>query len=191
MKWYTGVGSRETPQDIQDVMTRLALKLAGEGYCLRSGAAQGADRAFELGWLEWYSRQTPWPDGDNVRAEIYVPWDGFEGHDRDGLFGATLVPSDIHIEVERQAAKIAEEVHPAWGNCSQGARKMHTRNVFQVLGRHLNQPSTMLVCWAKITKGGNISGGTATAWNLAQKHGVPCFNLADPEHYGRIVKYLA
>lgn len=190
MKWYTGVGSRETPEDIQALMTKLGCKLAGQGFTLRSGAAQGADRAFELGWLEWYSNQTPWPSGENVRAEIYVPWDGFEGHDRDGLFGATLVPSDIHFAKSEEAAKIASQVHTAWDRCSQGAQKLHTRNVFQVLGRHLNEPSSMLVCWAKITKGGNISGGTATTWNLAKKYNIPCFNLAEPEHYERITKYL-
>ena len=49
MKYYTGIGSRETPKDIMQLMSKLAYKLASEGYILRSGAAQGADTAFE----EW------------------------------------------------------------------------------------------------------------------------------------------
>ena len=33
-----------------------------------------------------------------------------------------------------QAEEIASRIHPAWHKCGKGARKMHTRNVFQVLG---------------------------------------------------------
>lgn len=188
MKWYTGVGSRETPQDIQDLMARLAYKLASEGYGLRSGGAEGADQAFERGW--WSHRMSRDIGYSANDYECYIPWSGFEDHTATSHDGCCILPSDVHVEVERQAEKIASEIHPAWGNCTQGARKLHTRNVYQVLGRHLDAPSSMLVCWAKIAKGGNISGGTATAWNLAKKHGVPCFNLADPEHFQRITKYL-
>jgi hypothetical protein len=190
LKAYTGVGSRETPEDMQELMKALAGKLADKEYILRSGAAPGADRAFELGWLGWYFKQTPWPRGENCRAEIYVPWSGFEHHNRDGLFGATIVPSDIHFSVWDKAEKIAMETHPAWDKCSQGAQKLHTRNVFQVLGRDLQSPSKFLVCWAKIGRNGTISGGTATAWNLAKANNIPCFNLNDEADYTRIQKFM-
>jgi hypothetical protein len=48
-KFYTGVGSRSTPNHILEVMTNLAKKLATEGWTLRSGGAVGADSAFEYG----------------------------------------------------------------------------------------------------------------------------------------------
>jgi hypothetical protein len=48
-KFYTGVGSRSTPPYILEIMTRLARKLAIEGWTLRSGGALGADTAFENG----------------------------------------------------------------------------------------------------------------------------------------------
>lgn len=190
MKTYTGVGSRETPDEMQTFIQDLACKLAGMEFTLRSGAAQGADRAFELGWLTWFQAQTPWPKGDNLRAEIYVPWDGYEGHDRDGLFGATKSPKDVHFKVWDEAEQIAAKTHPAWERCSPGAKTLHTRNVFQVLGPHLNEPSTMLICWAKRTRGGNITGGTATAWNLALSHNIPCFNLNDPVDFARIQRFM-
>ena len=198
MKWYTGVGSRETPVEMQEFIKALAAKLAGMEFTLRSGGAKGADQAFELGWLDWYVNQSPWPSGENVRAEIYTPWDGYEGHDRDGLFGATKSPKDVHFKVWEQAEQIAAKIHPAWDTkredgtpvLSQGAKTLHTRNVFQVLGPHLNEPSTMLICWAKRTRNGTIKGGTATAWKLAQEYGVPCFNLDDPEHFARIQKFM-
>lgn len=48
-KFYTGVGSRSTPNSILEVMTQLAKKLALEEWTLRSGGAIGADLAFENG----------------------------------------------------------------------------------------------------------------------------------------------
>lgn len=45
--YYAGIGSRETPNDILEIMKKLSKKLEIEGYILRSGHAIGADRAFE------------------------------------------------------------------------------------------------------------------------------------------------
>ena len=46
---YAGIGSRETPRSILDLMTMIAIKLESLGYTLRSGGAIGADSAFESG----------------------------------------------------------------------------------------------------------------------------------------------
>ncbi len=46
---YAGIGSRETPRSILDLMTAIARKLEALGYTLRSGGAMGADTAFEEG----------------------------------------------------------------------------------------------------------------------------------------------
>ena len=67
-KYYTGVGSRETPKDVLDLMEKIAYKLSKKGWILRSGGAEGADSAFFQG-CEKYS-STP-------IAEIYIPWNGF------------------------------------------------------------------------------------------------------------------
>jgi len=40
---YAGIGSRETPPEIQTVMTDIARHLKGRGVILRSGGAGGAD----------------------------------------------------------------------------------------------------------------------------------------------------
>lgn len=45
--YYTGVGSRKTPNNILGLMTAIAAKMNSYGYILRSGGAEGADRAFE------------------------------------------------------------------------------------------------------------------------------------------------
>lgn len=49
MKHYAGIGSRETPPDILNIMVKIGKRLAKEGYTLRSGGAVGADKAFEQG----------------------------------------------------------------------------------------------------------------------------------------------
>lgn len=188
MKFYTGVGSRETPEPILKMMTELGKKLATDGWTLRSGGATGADAAFELGWFDWFATQTPWPNEPN--AEIYLPWDGYNGHGRDGSFGANILPEMDDKGLHIVAEGIAAQMHPNWAACKRGARAMHARNVFQVLGRDLKTPSRMLIAWTPLTKQGLPTGGTATAIKLAEKHNIACFNLNKPVDYDRIQIYL-
>ena len=62
MKYYTGIGSRTTPEHILKLMTKIGKYLALNGYVLRSGGANGADTAFEIGCDE----------GKGVK-EIFIP----------------------------------------------------------------------------------------------------------------------
>ena len=48
---YAGIGSRNTPENIQAIMTKLATKLESLGLVLRSEGGVGANSAFELGLL--------------------------------------------------------------------------------------------------------------------------------------------
>ena len=61
--YYSGIGSRQTPQHIIDNMIITAEWLATEGYILRSGNANGADVAFGIGC-----------DSVNGSSEIYLPY---------------------------------------------------------------------------------------------------------------------
>ena len=147
MKFYTGIGSRETPANVMEAMTQLAITLESKGYILRSGGADGADTAFEQG---------------AVNKEIYLAWKGFNGNN-----------SPLHT-VCVEALQMASTIHPAWDKCSQGAKKLHARNCYQVLGLDLNTPVDFVVCY---TSNGLIKGGTATAINLAKSKGIPVFNF--------------
>ena len=60
MMIYAGIGSRETPTRVCEVFTEIASWLAGNGYILRSGHAQGADQA--LPQLPLSGRIRPLPD---------------------------------------------------------------------------------------------------------------------------------
>jgi hypothetical protein len=48
-KIYVEIGLRSTPQSVLDAMTQVATKLARRDGCCETGAARGADSAFEAG----------------------------------------------------------------------------------------------------------------------------------------------
>ena len=65
--FYTGIGSRDTPDEVLRWFKIYADVLAELGFTLRSGAAPGADAAFEEGC-----------DRVDGKKEIYLPWKGFQ-----------------------------------------------------------------------------------------------------------------
>lgn len=179
MKYYTGVGSRSTPEDIGRLMKLVAHKLAEEGWTLRSGGAEGADSYFQRGWTECMDELAG-------GAEIYIPWDNFNGLSHNQW--CSVICTNRYDNTKAEA--IAASIHPAWDKCSRGAKALHTRNTYQVLGLTLDKPSKFLICWAPTDKHGIPTGGTRTAWTLAQRYDIPCFNLYNVEDKERIVKWL-
>lgn len=168
--FYAGIGSRETPQHVQDTMQTIAAEIGARGWTLRSGHAEGADMAFERGAF-----------GRN--KEIYLPWQGFN----DGRFGVNGAINPEALGNYRQAQIYAEHFHPAWGKCSRGARGLHTRNIYQILGQDLNTPVKCVVCW---TKDGKSSGGTGQALRIAEYLQIPIFNLYDPAKLDDLAEYV-
>lgn len=146
-KVYAGVGSRETPPMFCAGMTAMAAMLRDNGWLLRSGAAQGADEAFEAG------------AGD--AKEIWLPKRGFRGHP------SARTPS-------ADAFRLAAMHHPGWRSCSPFARALHARNGHQVLGADLCTPVAFVACW---TLDGSGRGGTGQAIRIAHAHEVPVFDL--------------
>lgn len=159
---YTGIGSRQTPKPVLDSMEFMAGVLATHGYTLRSGKAGGADSAFQKGAVE-----------NNGKMEIYIPWPGFNRN-----CDPKWNNNDI-IGVSHDTLRIAENLHPAWRLCSPGARKLHARNVCQILGKDLNAPSDFVIFYSKADHNGKLKGGTATAVNLAVNSGIAVYNLAE------------
>ena len=152
---YAGIGSRSTPSDVLHEMANTARRLATEGWLLRSGGADGADAYFEYGC------------GDGAK-EIWLPWRGFNGNQ------SQLILPEFGAQFDR-AIDIAASVHPAWNRCSSAARRLHARNVLQILGADFSTPVDKVICW---TPNGAVVGGTATALKLATQHGIEITNLA-------------
>ncbi len=177
------VGSRETPKEILVLMEKLAYKLAQWGWCGRSGAAGGADTCLEEGVYRSLDG-TPIASG---RMEIYLPWKDFNGRcsSNQGYYTLPDMPN------KKEAEELASELHPAWENCSQGAKKLHSRNIYQVLGQDLKTPSKFLVCYAQpVGTDGHVKGGTGTAVKLALDNNVEVFNMYIPADRKRIEDWV-
>lgn len=154
---YAGVGSRETPAEIMTMMTAAARQLEEAGLILRSGGAKGADTAFEHGVWHWPNKQ------------IFLPYGGFNKR-------RTVEPGICFIPVDKmeEANKIAAKHHPAWKKLPDNIRTFHIRNVAQVLGQDLDDPSLFVLCWTPNGAGG---GGTGQAIRIATTYGVPVFDM--------------
>lgn len=163
---YTGIGSRETPQSILSLMKDYSVKMAKDNHILRSGGANGADSAFEEGCLS-----------ENGKMEIYLPWKGFENKSGNGYIS----------DIPKEAFDIAAKFHPNWNACSFGARKLHSRNICQILGKDLNTKTDLVVCW---TKDGKASGGTGQAIRIAEHYGIRILNLKRENDLEEIKQYL-
>lgn len=161
MNYYAGIGSRETPENILLLMQAFG-KFYSKDYILRSGGAKGADSAFERGC-----------DLGKGKKEI------FYANNTKG----TLISEDVLIK----AREIAASVHPAWDRCDEYTRKLHTRNVCQILGADLCTPVDFSICW---TKGGGFTGGTAIAMRVAERNGIPVVNLFDKQKFLAVAKRI-
>ena len=150
--YYAGIGSRETPMEVQIFFTNVAKRFAQQGFILRSGGAVGADIAFERGC-----------DEVNGEKEIFLPWAGLNDSD-----------SKL-ILCNEEAFSIAEQFHARWHSLSPKAKKLQARNTHQVLGWDLKTPTDFIICWTKY-KDGNPIGGTVQAIRIAEAHHIPIFN---------------
>lgn len=153
---YAGIGSRSTPEDVLENMQWSATVLANEGWLLRSGGADGADRAFERGC-----------DIAQGEKEIWLPWKGFNGSK------SSFILPEFGEQFDRAIA-IAKSLHPVWERCTTAARRLHARNVLQILGGDFQTVVDRVICW---TPDGAIVGGTATALKLAKQMDVEIVNM--------------
>ena len=154
IKYYAGIGSRETPPVIEPMIEEAGRILTKMGYVLRSGGAPGADSMFEN-----------YHTGDK---EIYLPWHKFNNN------GSEYYLDVFDDKIIEKSMEIAKSYHPRWNQLSQAAKKLMCRNTFQVLGPDLETPISFIVCW---TKSGKIEGGTGQAMRIAKNMGIPIFNL--------------
>lgn len=173
-KYYAGIGSRETPKDILELMGSIARGLYRQGYVLRSGGAPGADQAFE--WAVW--RHAPDAYHAIRQAEIYLPWASFEQDNRSPIIPRLTEPQE-------EAFQVAEFYHPRFRYLKYGAKKLIARNSHQIFGPDIGNPikSDFVVCWTKGAKGG---GGTGQAIRIASAIGIPVYDLANSNALERL-----
>jgi hypothetical protein len=174
---YAGIGSRETPPTVLDQMTRIASRLAADGWVLRTGMAAGADQAFYRGAHA------------HGAFELYLPWPAFEAGARSPARGSHQL---VLSQPTPAAYELAAQFHPAWSRLTRGVRALHARNCHQVLGADLASPARFVLCWTpdgSLDGRGRRVGGTGQALRIAHHHGIAIINLARPEHVERVSRH--
>ena len=175
--WIAGVGSRDTPVHVAEWIDRIVAALAQRGYGLRSGGATGADTMFEVAAVS-----------AGMPREIFVA----RKARRPGEISFDMLLDDV----KSAAYELAARHHPCWARVKERHRPLHARNGCQVLGRHLDDPSKALICWApnpKIREGKLVDseGGTGQAIRVAHHFNVPAYNLVIPEHREKLAQLLS
>lgn len=170
MKYYTGIGSRTISPSEYTTLVYIGKTLKGEGWTVRSGGADGSDSAF--GEAD--------PEGDH-----FVPWRDFAK--LKGLHEINV--NQFQPKILERANQIASEYHPIWNSLKPAVQLLHARNVFQILGHNLDNPSKFVVLCADQDKNG-VKGGTGQSVRLARSLNIPCFNIRIEEDLIRIQKWL-
>ncbi len=146
MSAYAGIGARATPADVLLMMRVAAARLAERGFILRTGGAEGADRAFFDG-----------AQSVGGRIELYLPWPTF-----------WTPPSFASVEFQtypsREAYQLAQRYHSNWKNLRRSIRSLHARNAHQVLGHTLDEPAKFILCWTP-EGAASVARARRSAWH--------------------------
>ncbi len=177
--FFTGIGSRETPEDIGNILSTFCEIMTRGGYVLRSGGAPGADLYCEKGVVNTLIKN------DKDFKEIYIPWKGFNGSD------SMLYTQEDSEEV----IQISRENHPAYEYLKPPVKKLMNRNVYQVLGYNLDRPSEFVICYTsdgcKYHKDRtNKTGGTGLAISVASKNNIPIINLGNDDDLKMVKDFI-
>jgi len=158
---YAGVGARQTPMDVLQMMRLIGAGMAKKGYTCNTGAAKGADQAFAEGAAIGYGQ-----------IQLFVPWPSYE---QDWV--RTLnTKVDIHVlqAADKEAYQSVYDYHPAAHRLSGGVIKLHARNFCIMRG------VSLVICW---TPEGKVTGGTGQAIRIATDQGIPVHNLGHAQTY--------
>lgn len=159
MKTYAGIGSREITPTEESRIHRIADYLYRKGYFLYSGGADGSDFAFESACSSYGLKFLPWNDF-NMKEE------------------STIHNISVHtVESIESVAKY----HPAPNVLSTAAKKLMSRNYFQIRGIGDFPQVDFVICCADPIRGsrGDVKGGTGQAVRIALDLRIPVLNIRD------------
>lgn len=157
-EFYSGIGSRETPEHIQRLMTEIAEILERRKFILRSGGAEGADLAFERGVHRY--KEIFYTTGYKINDGDMQPYPK-----NDWGFATTMF----------------KKYHPSKGNVrSPKSVNLLTRNTFQIFGIGDTMNSSFVLCYTPDgaeTYTTYDTGGTGQAIRIANDYNIPVYNL--------------
>ena len=159
-RYYTGIGSRKTPDHIKKLMSIIAMECYRDGLHLRTGDALGADYAFVQGYA-------------NITGTFNHP-----KSKKYTVYSADSV--DINLHEHLWAYATVDTYHPAPSKLSNYSRDLMARNAMQVLGENGDSPCEFVICW---TPNGSRSGGTGQALRIAEAYNIPIYDLGLKDVY--------
>lgn len=167
-KYWTIVGSRNTPEHVLELMIRMGRTLTDNGISVSSGDAYDSDRA---GW--YGARQSK--RYAEVGARVYLA--NGTGRNfyrlRDNRF---FYDASGFTDTWNTAMQMAMQARGSFGGLNEWGKALHTRNVYQIHGEDLKSLSDAIIYYAEpIGKRENekVSGGTNTALRLAVMADIP------------------
>ena len=195
---YAGIGSRETPLEIQQSMNDVAKELESIGYTLRSGNAIGADKAFE-------GAPQPWSKDSKGSVK---QWSKYSHKVKNKEIFKAENATD-------KARKIAKEIHANPTALSGIGLDLMARNTNQIFGSKLDTPVDFVLAWTPLNEQGKPvtkhedksydkdkkakkargeetfdTGGTGQAISYASLKGIPVINMADKNWREQLDKVL-
>ncbi len=169
--YYAGVGSRSIPYEVLVQMTKIAERLAGMGYTLRTGQdINGADRAFRMGIENFHIHH---PNEMPEKMVLYSSRDA--------------TPFAINI---------AKKYIRDWDNLDDGLKNHYAKSVMLLLGPDGLVQSKFLICW---TPNGaesqdhvnRRSGNAGLCIQLARDYKIPVINLKRDNALDKLEKVLS
>jgi ribA/ribD-fused uncharacterized protein len=188
---YAGIGSRKINKKDAYFQILTGFCMALSGYRVNTGAADGSDTNFEYGaklacdLLKKNTRFAKQLDDYSKVVQVFLPWDRFNGRE--------TAPGYIAVE-NPDAELITAKYHKNWEYLKDPVRKMMSRNAMQVLGIDLFHKVKCVICetpdgayTGEMTT--DKTGGTGQAIRIADDKGVKVFNIKNPEHKQRLIRW--
>lgn len=171
------IGSRDITKEDEKKIECLSF-LKGKVW-IRSGGAPGAD----VKWDEVL--------GETGKKEIFLPGKYFN-------YFRVKTKNDFYDASEwfnEKTWEITEQFHPNPKALKYDfVKALMQRNIFQVLGRDMNDPVAFVLCVADGTKFDtfgkikDVSGGTGQAVRIAHHHNIPVVNIRDGNGWNNLPK---
>lgn len=180
------IGSRKTPATLCEALEEIAVEFLCHGCFGVSGGADGPDMSLTRA-IQRMITDTGLPGA--TFGTIWLPDERFNGL-RHGDLGGACRNAGRERTFVNKAAGLARDVHGGWHNLSKFARKLHARNVYQILGPEIDAPVDYVICAAETTRSGNVKGGTATAVKIATLYGIPIINISQPDGFEKVDELL-
>ena len=168
-----GIGSRDLPEKIGIQIDSLMEELntiTGNKLIVHTGDADGSDLRFKANAKKCLS---------------YLPFKGFNGS-----------TSELY-EVYNKAKILASFHHPYFDKMKPNTQKLMGRNVYQVISDTYDNWVDCVICYtsdgvekAEDVKVG-VTGGTGLAIALADRLGIPVFNLKNEDAVSRILSFYS